>query len=1305
MADDSTKTIRIVVDASRAVDGSRAATRALSEIEKSTGSMAQTMDRAMGSLRQLAGLFGAGFSARAVIDAADAFTKFNNSLQVAGVTAGNLATVQDRLFAAANRNGVEIGALSTLYSRAAIAGNDLGATQDKLLKFVDGVTAALRLQGGSTQEASGALLQLSQAMGGGIVRAEEFNSILEGAFPIAQAAARGIDGMGGSVAKLRTAVTDGKVTSAAFFEGLLKGFGETEKQAAQMNLTVGAATTVLQNGFIRLVGEVDKVSGATGGLSKVIADLGRTMNDVSQDRRGIENFLQPLNDKIDATRREIDLLIEAFEKLDQWGKSTSIRDWIETNLNTFGEAIAKWNGYLVEAFRGLPDFLGGIFTAAMNAALAAVESGVNKMLGVIGPLINRIPGMEGVGSSVNLGRLTGGTTFDQYRAGILAGGANAASQLREAQQAEIDRREAQQAYAGLGGIQARGAARSAVAYGGGGAPPPRVPPPGTGGKGSGGDEKSYDKLIEKMTAAAAAQDKLTAAAIRGDVAFQEQTIHAQAVEKAIEIFGKALDATDPRLRKLEELISRTTFGKLAENFAKATNELEGQNEILEAQNRLMNEAPEIVAREIAMLKVKQEVEKAGGKITQEEIDRRKAAIEQNETLKLQAEEMKKANELWTAPLKQAFENIQSAGADAWETILETGNFTMQSLSEVFTKTLRRMAAEFLALATIRPVMTMAIEAIGPGGLGLIGGNTMSQMGITSGVPGGGGGGGLGGMMSGGGMGSLFSGGGGSGGGWLGRQFSGVSSFLQQPIYGGMGSAGMTGSPFYGPPSPSAGMFSGSGPSWGQGLGAAASIGMGAFNLIKGGQSTGGTIGSIGQMAGGVISMLPIPGAQFVGPAISLLSSIIPGLFGDSGPKVPPQPAFAFGGGAFNASGTGYAYEGGSVGSGTSMATQAEALAGSLTKAFRAAGLAVVPGQLIGGGLGYGINNVRSGDGWQASPETSTELRLPGGGRERLTSNDTSRNVEQASEFLLAQAFKANVLRGGVSGAGAGLRAGLEKINPTTSEDLDRVVSLGTAYDRLGKAINPAKDALDAINASFDDLKNFAREAGLALDPINEELKKQSKRSAQDFIDAMLDPLAVQMRALEDERQQAITSAQYIRDNIEGVYVDIEKIANFYGKRRLALEDQFYGGAITNLEELIKRLTYGDLGNASPTLQLSGARSAYESALQGARRGDADSIRGLAGYAEGYLNTARQNFASSPEFEAIRQEILKALAEVQGSLGGGTAAPGQAATVTAVTNSQNQMVAQLADMVRMLGVQLQETNNKLAAATAEMSRRR
>lgn len=220
-------------------------------------------------------LFAGGAGASALKELADGYTRFTNQLKVAGVEGQNLGKVQDALYATAQRYGVQLETLGTLYSRVAQSGKELGASQSDILRFTNGVAAAIKVQGGSAAEAQGALLQLSQALGGQIVRAEEFNSVNEGARPILQAVANGIDKYGGSVAKLRQDVIAGKVTSQDFFQAFLKGSAQLESQAAKANLTIGASFVILNNALGKYIGETDQALSITARIGlgvKALAD-------------------------------------------------------------------------------------------------------------------------------------------------------------------------------------------------------------------------------------------------------------------------------------------------------------------------------------------------------------------------------------------------------------------------------------------------------------------------------------------------------------------------------------------------------------------------------------------------------------------------------------------------------------------------------------------------------------------------------------------------------------------------------------------------------------------------------------------------------------------------------------------------------------------------------------------------------------------------------------------------------------------------------------------------------------------------
>lgn len=205
----------------------------------------------------LAGI-GAALSAREVLRYADAWTSAKNSLAVAGVVGDRQADVLERLYQSAQRNAAPVGSLADLFGKAAQASDVLGASQEELLKFSDGVAVALRVAGTSAGAASGALTQLGQLLGSTRVQAEEFNSVNEGARPILIAVANGLDAAGGSVSKLKKLVTEGKVSGQQFFQAFLKGLPTIQAMAANSTQTIEQGITKVNNAFTKYIGETDE---------------------------------------------------------------------------------------------------------------------------------------------------------------------------------------------------------------------------------------------------------------------------------------------------------------------------------------------------------------------------------------------------------------------------------------------------------------------------------------------------------------------------------------------------------------------------------------------------------------------------------------------------------------------------------------------------------------------------------------------------------------------------------------------------------------------------------------------------------------------------------------------------------------------------------------------------------------------------------------------------------------------------------------------------------------------------------------
>jgi tape measure domain-containing protein len=213
----------------------------------------------------------------------DASTRIDNALKVAGLSGTELASVYDKLLVSAQKNAAPIETLATLYGRAAQNQKELGVSSAELLTFTDNVALALRVAGTDAQTASGALLQLGQALGSGTVHAEEFNSVLEGAPTIAQAVAAGLKEAGGSVAQLKSLIVDGKVSSEAFFRAFEAGAPILQEKVAGATLTLDQHLTNLQNSLIDAAKRFNESAEASQTFGSAIDNVAGFINGINFD--------------------------------------------------------------------------------------------------------------------------------------------------------------------------------------------------------------------------------------------------------------------------------------------------------------------------------------------------------------------------------------------------------------------------------------------------------------------------------------------------------------------------------------------------------------------------------------------------------------------------------------------------------------------------------------------------------------------------------------------------------------------------------------------------------------------------------------------------------------------------------------------------------------------------------------------------------------------------------------------------------------------------------------------------------------
>lgn len=1224
---EETKIIRLVIDSSKAVDGGRAAQRALEQIERSTFSL----DSAMARMEQSLGRVGGMIKAHLALVLAEMAARLVEMAKAAAEAVGGLDELAEQLglttrgLQALQFSGVQNGLkLEQLETGAAKFSQKIGEAANgskEMIEALDGL-------GIKILDADKALRPTEDVM------TDVARAILAIEDPARRAAAS-VDFFGKAGTRFQPVLQD-----------IAKGFGFMGEEARKGGALVDD----------HVVKRLDQLSDALE-RSKLrsrafFAEMAVAVLDMADKY-------------VDAYKR---MLAQQATRSSgggyQWERD--FQSWMDNAVSN----MAGVGAGVVEVFRGAAAQIPKLFIDAFNDILRSAEDLLNKLAKNVSALLPGLP------SQISLGQIPGGgASLTDYLGGV-------------GQKAEAARADTQAYFARQRSSFGQASDGTAWSVVNDGLPAQNGPRPGLSNPpakaGGGNSEDSVDKLKRQTELALEAAQALADVSTQGSRAVADLELHFKAVKEVQDAYAssahKAGISVEELTKRIEDQQRATERAKGLKDFNIETSSLQRANELLEAENRLIDQSTETRALQIAQIKLRQELELKGIAGTTEAeraaIAARGEAITQNERLKGQAEELKRANELWTEPLKTALSSIQSTAADAFATMLESGKLSFQLLGDVVKKTVIRMIAEFAALATIRPMLGALMGGLT--GIGLVSPATASSLGYGS-------------SLSGSSISLPSPGVTGSSSLWNGLGLGGVGDWLNTPVtgpYAGISPAAMQGVPTLSPS-----MWSPS--TWGitplQGIGAAAGIGAGIYQLATS-KSTAGTIGGIGSMIGAGISL--IPGMAPIGMGISLLSSILPGLFGGDAPKLPPLAGASIN---FNAGASGYGTSNYSQNGGASLAGQYGGITGTLDALFKATGARLDPALATGGAI---WNNQREGT-------TSTYALHPWLGSVQLS--EGSGDQSAAIDRMIAKVFYMTATTpGALTGMSPTLSTALGNKEPTSTVGVQALLDMVKTYDALGKVLPAAKDALDAIDKKFADLTSTAMEYGLALAPIQAEQKKVTARYAQDFIDGMLDPLAVQMRALDDERKASLASAEYIRDNVKDVYVDMARIAEYYTRKEADLKAQFYGQSLTQLEDAIRRLSLGDLANLSPTTMLTGVQAAYQATVAQARSGDSSAIARVAAEGTTLAQAGQTYYASGPDYESLKQQILDDLRTIQSQVqGGGSGTTGTAlndnngatqAALSQVAQLQS-VVSEQSRQIALLMTKLTETNDLLLRRVA------
>lgn len=231
------------------------------------------------SLKNATALAGVGFSAREIVQYADAWTQAGNMIRAAAASAGVQTRSLEQLNAGANDARVSLSDYADLYARLIRSASGVAKSEKEIALATNLVSKAFKAGGASAQEQAAGILQLGQALGSGVLQGDELRSIRENAPIVAKAIA---DEFKVSVSGLKQLGADGKLTSDRVFRAIINAQKGIEEQFAATNATIGDSFTKLTNNLTQYVGQANEAYGITetvGGIVNAVADnIGLVVN-------------------------------------------------------------------------------------------------------------------------------------------------------------------------------------------------------------------------------------------------------------------------------------------------------------------------------------------------------------------------------------------------------------------------------------------------------------------------------------------------------------------------------------------------------------------------------------------------------------------------------------------------------------------------------------------------------------------------------------------------------------------------------------------------------------------------------------------------------------------------------------------------------------------------------------------------------------------------------------------------------------------------------------------------------------------
>ena len=222
-------------------------TRTVSEVEELRNGMTSAQPPAenlTASLKKLGTAFLGSKLVSGIVSMSDEMTQTTARLNLMNDGLQSTADLQELIYQSAMRSRGAYNATADAVAKMGLLAGDAFSSNQETIAFVEQLNKQFKIAGTSAEGQAAAMLQITQAMGSGVLRGEELNSVFEQAPTIIQSIA---DYLGVSVGEIRNMAQEGELTASVVKSALLSSAEETNQKFSEIPLTWSDVWTQASN--------------------------------------------------------------------------------------------------------------------------------------------------------------------------------------------------------------------------------------------------------------------------------------------------------------------------------------------------------------------------------------------------------------------------------------------------------------------------------------------------------------------------------------------------------------------------------------------------------------------------------------------------------------------------------------------------------------------------------------------------------------------------------------------------------------------------------------------------------------------------------------------------------------------------------------------------------------------------------------------------------------------------------------------------------------------------------------------------